>query len=69
MRDADPLHGFGARGIEVHHRGHVRSEVRTARLTEPVPRQPTAVRIGSGHTQQLYTCPAAPEHPHTELMQ
>ncbi|WP_407555503.1 hypothetical protein [Streptomyces sp. Pv4-95] len=32
-------------------------------------RQPTAVQIGSGYKQQLYTCPAEPEHPHTELMQ
>ncbi|MGW0856443.1 hypothetical protein [Streptomyces sp. NPDC002690] len=29
---------------------------------------PTAVQIGSGYRQQLYTCPAAPEHPHIELM-
>jgi hypothetical protein len=33
------------------------------------PRQPTAVQIGSGYKQQLYICPAAPEHPHIELMQ
>ncbi|MER5185569.1 hypothetical protein ABT009_46160 [Streptomyces sp. NPDC002896] len=33
------------------------------------PGQPTAVQIGSGYKQQLYICPAAPEHPHTELMQ
>ncbi|TNM28775.1 hypothetical protein [Streptomyces sedi] len=33
------------------------------------PRQPTAVRIGSGYKQQLYVCPVAPEHPHIELMQ
>ncbi|MEV8593603.1 hypothetical protein [Streptomyces sp. NPDC052012] len=32
------------------------------------PRQPTAVQIGSGYDQQLYVCPAAPEHPHVELM-
>lgn len=32
-------------------------------------RQPTAVQIGSGYKQQIYICPAAPEHPHTELMQ
>ncbi|MCA6092993.1 hypothetical protein LE181_12580 [Streptomyces sp. SCA3-4] len=31
--------------------------------------QPTAVQIASGHKQQLYICPAAPEHPHMELMQ
>ncbi|MFE5868155.1 hypothetical protein ACFQ6V_05785 [Streptomyces roseifaciens] len=31
--------------------------------------QPTAVQIGSGYKQQLYICPAAPEHPHIELMQ
>jgi hypothetical protein len=35
----------------------------------PSLRQPTAVQIGSGNKQQLYICPAAPEHPHTELMQ
>ncbi|MFJ5774560.1 hypothetical protein [Streptomyces sp. NPDC093094] len=33
------------------------------------PGQPTAVQIGSGYDQQLYICPASPEHPHTELMQ
>jgi hypothetical protein len=32
------------------------------------PNQPTAVQIGSGYRQQLYVCPAAPEHPHIELM-
>ncbi|WP_405490150.1 hypothetical protein [Streptomyces sp. NBC_00096] len=32
-------------------------------------RQPTAVQIAGGHNQQLYVCPAAPEHPHLELMQ
>ncbi len=31
--------------------------------------QPTGVQIGSGYKQQLYVCPAAPEHPHIELMQ
>ncbi|MEU8550580.1 hypothetical protein AB0C81_26965 [Streptomyces roseoverticillatus] len=31
--------------------------------------QPTRVQIGSGYKQQLYICPAAPEHPHIELMQ
>ncbi|WP_222871648.1 hypothetical protein [Nonomuraea sp. PA05] len=35
----------------------------------PDPCHPTAVQIGRGHSQQLYICPAAPEHPHTELMQ
>ncbi|MFF4323209.1 hypothetical protein [Streptomyces sp. NPDC001568] len=30
--------------------------------------QPTAVQIGRGYDQQLYVCPAAPEHPHSELM-
>lgn len=32
------------------------------------PRRPTAVQIGSGYDQQLYVCPAAPEHTHSELM-
>ncbi|WP_437066077.1 hypothetical protein [Streptomyces sp. enrichment culture] len=32
------------------------------------PGRPTAVQIGSGYRQQLYVCPAAPEHPHIELM-
>ncbi|WP_374213273.1 hypothetical protein [Streptomyces sp. G1] len=32
------------------------------------PVTPTAVQIGRGHAQQLYVCPAAPEHPHIELM-
>ncbi|MFF7616974.1 hypothetical protein [Streptomyces lavendulae] len=31
--------------------------------------QPTRIQIGSGYKQQLYFCPAAPEHPHIELMQ
>nr|SBO97558.1 hypothetical protein BN4615_P7074 [Nonomuraea gerenzanensis] len=35
----------------------------------PNPSHPTAVHIGRGDNQQLYVCPAAPEHPHTELMQ
>ncbi|MFI8326969.1 hypothetical protein [Streptomyces sp. NPDC085529] len=36
---------------------------------EPYERcQPTAVQIGSGYDQQLYVCPAMPEHPHFELM-
>ncbi|WP_433696868.1 hypothetical protein [Nocardiopsis sp. CA-288880] len=35
----------------------------------PDPRMPTAVQIASGYRQQLYICPADPEHPHTELMQ
>ncbi|MDI3403273.1 hypothetical protein [Streptomyces cavernicola] len=35
----------------------------------PAPTRPTAVQIGRGYKQQLYVCPAAPEHPHTELMQ
>ncbi|MGW0916973.1 hypothetical protein ACWD1Z_35480 [Streptomyces sp. NPDC002784] len=35
----------------------------------PTLRQPTAVQIGSSHKPQLYICPAAPHHPHTELMQ
>ncbi|MGW6908269.1 hypothetical protein [Streptomyces sp. NPDC054940] len=30
--------------------------------------QPTAVQIASGYDQQLYICPASPEHPHLELM-
>ncbi|MES4904346.1 MULTISPECIES: hypothetical protein [unclassified Streptomyces] len=33
------------------------------------PLRPTSVQIGSGYKQQLYICPRAPEHPHTELMQ
>ncbi|MFI9239940.1 hypothetical protein [Streptomyces sp. NPDC053079] len=31
--------------------------------------RPTRVQIGSGYKQQLYICPASPEHPHMELMQ
>ncbi|SOD62205.1 hypothetical protein SAMN06297387_10520 [Streptomyces zhaozhouensis] len=42
------------------------SDARGARVD---PRRPTAVQIGSGHRQQLYVCPVAPEHPHVELMQ
>ncbi|MEU0600555.1 hypothetical protein ABZ484_20270 [Streptomyces sp. NPDC006393] len=61
---------FRAKGIEVHARGRVPRETRaTPPVTDPVPRQPTAVHIGSGYKQQLYVCPASPEHPHTELMQ
>ncbi|MFI6875454.1 non-ribosomal peptide synthetase [Streptomyces sp. NPDC050400] len=36
---------------------------------EPRPEQPAAIQIGRGYKQQLYICPASPEHPHTELMQ
>ncbi|MGW4023546.1 hypothetical protein [Streptomyces sp. NPDC005009] len=32
------------------------------------PGRPTAVQIGSGYRQHLCICPAAPEHPHIELM-
>jgi len=32
-------------------------------------RNPTAVHIGRTDNQQLSICPAAPEHPHAELMQ
>ncbi|MFF3411867.1 hypothetical protein ACFYW8_38070 [Streptomyces sp. NPDC002742] len=60
---------FRAQGIEVHDRGSVPRDARVAPLgTNPAPRQPTAVQIGSGYDQQLYVCPAAPEHPHSELM-
>ncbi|MFJ4967291.1 hypothetical protein [Streptomyces sp. NPDC088755] len=60
---------FRAQGIEVHDRGRVPRDARVAPLgTNPAPRQPTAVQIGSGYDQQLYVCPAAPEHPHSELM-
>ncbi|MEU4210828.1 hypothetical protein AB0F13_12690 [Streptomyces sp. NPDC026206] len=31
--------------------------------------RPTEIQIGGGHKQQIYFCPAAPEHPHIELMQ
>ncbi|MFJ4467119.1 hypothetical protein ACIP2X_06280 [Streptomyces sp. NPDC089424] len=62
---------FRAKGIEVHDRGRVRLNARAATppLDDRPPRQPTAVQIASGHRQQLYVCPTAPEHPHTELMQ
>jgi hypothetical protein len=61
---------FRAQGIEVHDRGRVPGNIRaTPTIADPVPRQPTAVQIGSGHQQQLYVCPTSPEHPHTELMQ
>ncbi|MGW1467622.1 hypothetical protein ACWCPT_25135 [Streptomyces sp. NPDC002308] len=61
---------FRARGIEVHDRGRVPRDVRVAPLgTDPAPRQPTAVEICSGYDLQLYVCRAAPEHPHSELMQ
>lgn len=60
---------FHAQGIEVHDRGRVPRDARVAPLgTNPAPRQPTAVQIGSGYDQQLYVCPASPEHPHSELM-
>ncbi|MFI5678028.1 hypothetical protein [Streptomyces cellulosae] len=60
---------FRAQGIEVHDRGRVPRDARVAPLsTNPAPRRPTAVQIGSGYDQQLYVCPAAPEHPHSELM-
>ncbi|MEV5315787.1 hypothetical protein [Streptomyces sp. NPDC052610] len=61
---------FRVKGIEVHARGRVPLEARaTPPVTDPVPRQPTAVQIGSGYIQQLYVCPTSPEHPHAELMQ
>ncbi|MEU6393596.1 non-ribosomal peptide synthetase [Streptomyces sp. NPDC046939] len=39
------------------------------RAGRPRPARPTAIQIGRGYKQQLYVCPATPEHPHTELMQ
>ncbi|MFG2522403.1 non-ribosomal peptide synthetase [Streptomyces sp. NPDC048527] len=61
---------FRAKDIEVHDRGRVPLEARaTPPVTDSVPRQPTAVQIGSGYIQQLYVCPTSPKHPHTELMQ
>ncbi|GGY00696.1 hypothetical protein [Streptomyces minutiscleroticus] len=60
---------FRAQGIEVHDRGRVPRNARVAPLgTDPAPGQPTAVQIGSGYDQQLYVCPMAQEHPHSELM-
>ncbi|MEV5122092.1 transposase [Streptomyces decoyicus] len=35
----------------------------------PDPRTPTQVTIGDAYNQQIYACPAAPEHPHTALVQ
>ncbi|MEU8776888.1 hypothetical protein [Streptomyces sp. NPDC048606] len=35
----------------------------------PEAHRPTAVQIGGGYKQQLYVCPADPEHPHAALMQ
>ncbi|MYT68162.1 MULTISPECIES: non-ribosomal peptide synthetase [unclassified Streptomyces] len=43
--------------------------VAPTRAGESRPNQPTAIQIGRGYKQQLYVCPASPEHPHTELMQ
>ncbi|MER5808230.1 hypothetical protein ABT143_08545 [Streptomyces sp. NPDC002033] len=31
--------------------------------------RPTGVEVGSTDNMQLYVCPAAPEHPHTDLIQ
>lgn len=62
---------FRAQGIEAHDRGRVPRDARVEPQpldSNPDPRQPTAVQIGSGYDQQLYVCPAAPEHPHSELM-
>ncbi|MFG2138679.1 hypothetical protein [Streptomyces sp. NPDC048650] len=35
----------------------------------PDPTTPTQVTIGDAHHQQIYACPASPEHPHTALVQ
>ncbi|MER6976712.1 hypothetical protein ABT317_06655 [Streptomyces carpinensis] len=70
QEDQGVIDFFRAKGIEVHDRGRVPLEARaTPPVTDRVPRQPTAVQIGSGYIQQLYVCPTSPEHPHTELMQ
>ncbi|GGV72987.1 hypothetical protein GCM10010277_86510 [Streptomyces longisporoflavus] len=49
--------------------GHIPAPTRIGfPATNPAPRQPTAVQIGSGYDQQLYLCPTDPQHPHFELM-
>ncbi|MFF3614780.1 hypothetical protein [Streptomyces sp. NPDC002580] len=62
---------FRAQGIQVYDRGHVRCDIRDAPpVIDPIRRQPTAIRIGSGGgRQQLYVCPTSPEHRHIEHMQ
>lgn len=35
----------------------------------PTPSQPTMVEVGRTDNMQIYVCPAAPEHPHTDLIQ
>ncbi|MER5756547.1 hypothetical protein [Streptomyces sp. NPDC002088] len=41
----------------------------SAHTAHPDPANPAMVSVGRGYNQQIYTCPAAPEHPHAELMQ
>lgn len=40
-----------------------------ASVDDREPASPTMVQVGRGYNQQVYVCPATPEHPHTELMQ
>ncbi|MFD9124081.1 hypothetical protein [Kitasatospora sp. NPDC059571] len=35
----------------------------------PAPATPTMISLAGGYHQQIYTCPASPEHPHAALLQ
>lgn len=60
---------FRAQGREVQLRGRIPAKVHATPVnTHPAPRQPTAIELADGSDQQLYVCPADPEHPHAEMM-
>ncbi|MFD4532114.1 hypothetical protein ACFWNL_14770 [Kitasatospora sp. NPDC058397] len=41
----------------------------TRDAVRPDPAAPTMITVGDGYNQQIYACPAAPEHPHAALLQ
>jgi hypothetical protein len=44
-------------------------QVTASHTVQRDPSRPTMLSVGGSYNQQIYTCPAAPEHPHTALLQ
>ncbi|MFI7617853.1 hypothetical protein ACIBP6_42205 [Nonomuraea terrae] len=41
----------------------------TPSITNPHPANPAMVEVAGGYDLQLHACPAAPDHPHADLIQ